>query len=187
MTVLAAVIGLVLLGGCQTARVDKPVAAEFGGSDPDAQLEFWHTLASQPVTSNDDAFHGLLLFLDGADESEDYAARVARLKDRRMLARQFDEPAEQAVSRGTIAVALVRALGMKGGLTMRALSPLRGGLPPARYAVRELIFAGVYPPSAPHQTFSGDEFLGIIGRVEDHQRGTDTTDTPAAVLPGETK
>jgi hypothetical protein len=57
---------VVLLGGCQSARVDRPLTAELGGSDEDTQLEFWHSLAQQPVTSNDDAFHGLLLFLDGS-------------------------------------------------------------------------------------------------------------------------
>jgi hypothetical protein len=176
---------LIAAAGCQTARVEDPVTAKLGGDDPDAQLAFWHTLAEQPVTSNDDAFHGLLLYLDGSDAAADYAGRVAALKDRRMLRRSFDEPADRAVSRGTLAVAIARALNLKGGLTMRALSPLGGGVPPARYAVRELMFAGVYPPSAPHQTFSGEEFLGIIGRVEDHQRRVDATDVPAAVLPGE--
>jgi len=53
-----------------------------------------------------------------------------------------------------------------------------------RYATRELQFAGIYPPSSPQQTFSGAEFLGIMGRVEDWQRGN-PADKPAEYLPGE--
>ena len=43
----------------------------------DAQIDFWHELADEPVTTNDDAFHGLLLYVDGKDDSADYAGRVA--------------------------------------------------------------------------------------------------------------
>ena len=48
------------------------------------------------------------------------------------------------------------------------------------------MFLNVYPPSTPNQSFSGNEFVGIIGRVEDYQRGN-PADVPAAVLPGEVK
>jgi hypothetical protein len=137
---------------------------ELGGSDEDTQLEFWHALAEQPVTSNDDAFHGLLLFLDGTDPAADYAGRVAALKERRLLPKGFDAPAEQAVDRGTLAVALSRALRIRGGVVMS----LTGATP--RYATKELVFLGIFPQSSPNQTFSGTEYLGIIGKAEDYQR-----------------
>jgi hypothetical protein len=159
----------VLLAGCQPARVDQPLTANLGADDPDTQLDFWHTLAQQPVTSNDDAFHGLLLFLDGADAGPDYTGRVAALKDRRLLAKGFDQPAEQAVDRGTLAVALSRALDIRGGIMM-SISPHC-----PRYATKELVFLGIYPPnSSPNQTFSGTEYLGIIGKAEDYQRVSQT-------------
>jgi len=59
---------------------------------------------------------------------------------------------------------LVRALSIKGGLTMRVLGPT------PRYAVRELQGQGLLPPSSPQQFLSGAELLGIIGRAEDYQR-----------------
>src|SRR5688500_13794259 len=155
---------LLTLAGCHAARVDRPLTAELGASDEDTQLEFWHTLAQQPVTSNDDAFHGLLLFLDGTDPAADYAGRVAALKDRKLLPRRFNQPAEQAVDRGTLAVALSRALKIRGGIVMS----LTGASP--RYATKELVFLGVYPPSSPNQALSGTEYLGIIGKAEDYQR-----------------
>jgi hypothetical protein len=158
------IAGAMLLAGCQTARVDRPLTAELGGSDEETQLEFWHSLAEQPVTSNDDAFHGLLLFLDGTDPASDYAGRVAALKERRYLPAGFDQPAEQAVSRGTLAVALARVLEVRGGIMMS----LTGKTP--RYATKELVFLGIFPPSSPNQTFSGTEYLGIIGKAEDYQR-----------------
>src|SRR5437660_11795959 len=71
--------------GCQSARVPAPLPATLFGNEPDAQMEFWHTLASRKLTSNDEAFHGLLLYLDGRDEAGAYADRVKLLKSRRML------------------------------------------------------------------------------------------------------
>ncbi|HEV8379503.1 MAG TPA: hypothetical protein VGP99_11685, partial [Tepidisphaeraceae bacterium] len=50
----------------------------------------------------------------------------------------------------------------------------------------ELQFKDLYPPSGPHQTFSVSEYLGIIGRMEDYQRGN-PADSPAFVMPGEMK
>jgi hypothetical protein len=55
--------------------------------------------------------------------------------------------------------------------------------PHDRYAVRELQYAGVYPPSSPQQTFSGQEFLGIIGRAEDYQRAREEGETAVEAPP----
>jgi hypothetical protein len=153
-----------LLAGCQTAYVAHPLTADHGSNDVGDQLAFWHGLAARPVTSNDEAFHGLLVFLDGEDPASDYAGRVATLRSRGMLPGGFKQPAHQAVERGTLAVAIVKALKIKGGLFLHIFA----GNP--RYAVRELQFMELYPPSSPRQTFSGTEFLGIIGKLEDYQR-----------------
>ena len=176
---LRRVILLVLVAaGCHTPRAGKPLDPKLAASDPDAQVNFWHALTDEPVASNDQAFHGLLLYADGKDDSADYAARVANLKSRGMLPANFNEPAEQGVRRGTVAVALMKLLDQKGGVTLHVVGPV------PRYAVRELMFVGVYPTSSPNQTFSGAEYVGIIGRVEDYQRGN-PADVPAAVLPSE--
>jgi len=146
-------------------------------------MEFWHQLNDRPVTCNDEAFHGLLLYLDGQDANADYAARVNALKSRRLIGQGFDRPADEAVTRGDLAVAIARALQIKGGIVMH-LAPFT-----ARYATRELIFLDLYPSSSsPNQTFSGSEFVGVMGRVEDFQRGSEAAvDRPAGELPSEAK
>lgn len=173
-----AILISILLTGCHSAQVAEPLTDKLSGSDLDTQMEFWHTLAERPLTSNDEAFHGLLLYLDTEDSATDYAARVKALKAKGLLDPSFNQPAHQAVQRGILAQTLVRALKIKGGLMQR----LTHDNP--RYAVRELMYMDLYPPSSPQQTFSGTEFLGIIGRIEDYQRGN-PADYPAAVLPGE--
>jgi hypothetical protein len=161
--VAAALIAIASLGGCHAAWVDQPLTRKLGGDDPMTQLSFWHTLAERPVTCNDEAFHGLLLYLDNSDDSKDYPTRMKKLKSRGLLAADFDRPANEAISRGTLAVAIVKILKIKGGATMQVFGPT------PRYATRELEFEGVYPTSSPNQTFSGTQFVGIIGALQDYQ------------------
>lgn len=182
LTALANLIAIafVSIAGCQSARVSQPLTANLAGSEPDAQMEFWHTLATRSLTSNDEALHGVLLFLDSQDPATDYPSRVKALKSRGLLPADFNQPADQAVQRGTLAVIFVRAFKIKGGVMQRVTADH------PRYAVRELMYMDLFPPSSPQQTFSGAEFVGIIGRMEDHQRGN-PADYPAAVLPGESQ
>jgi hypothetical protein len=159
---IVAVLG-VLIVGCQSAQVAQPLTAKLSGNEPESQLEFWHTLAERHVTSNDEAFHGLLLYLDNKDSAANYPDRVLALKTRHMLPENFNAPAEQAVTRGNLAVAILHALQIKGGWVLHVFGPS------PRYALRELEFEGVYPPSSENQTFSGSEFVGVIGKMEDVQ------------------
>jgi hypothetical protein len=157
---------MVLVGGCQSAHVPNPVTTQFSGSDADSQMNFWHELAERHLTSNDDAFHALLLFIDSDDKCANYAERVSALKSRGLLQASFAEPADIAIERGTLAYAVVKYLGIGGGWEMRVFGPS------PRYAVRELVYADVFPPSSPQQTFSGSEFVGVIGKIEDYQEST---------------
>ncbi len=169
-----------MLAGCHAAKVPEPLTGKLGGNDPDQQMEFWHSLAGRNLCSNDEAFHGFLLYLDGSDPASDYAGRLKVMKDRGLVQPTFNEPADASVQRGTLAVAIVRNFKIKGGLFQR----LTNDHP--RYAVRELMFMDLYPQSSPQQTFSGTEFVGVMGKIEDYQRGN-PADFPAAVLPGETE
>src|SRR5436853_6846955 len=84
LSVVSCVLAM-LVAGCQSARVARALTEVVGWSEREAQMEFWHQLAQRPVTSNDEAFHALLLYEDGKDECPDFAARVDALKSRGML------------------------------------------------------------------------------------------------------
>jgi hypothetical protein len=162
---------LLLLTGCQAAHVPESVVAKFPGDDTAAQLDFWHGLAEEKLTSNDDAFHGLILYLDNTDPSANYDQRVATLRSRGLLPAHFSEPGDLAVERGTLAFAIVRTLHLRGGWVMHVFGPS------PRYAVKELVDQEIFPPSSPQQTFSGSEFVGVIGKLEDYQ-GTASAQSP---------
>jgi hypothetical protein len=158
-------LAIIVLAGCHSAHETSPLPANLYANDADAQLEFWHTVASRKLATNDEAFHGLLLYLDNQDPATSYAERVALLKKRRMLPTHFNGGPIDAVTRGTLSVPIVRALQVKGGLMMYLTGPN------PRYATRELQYLGLYPPSSPNEVFSGTEFVGIIGKLDDYQHG----------------
>jgi hypothetical protein len=162
--VLSAAALAAICAACQSAHVHESVTAKFTGDDTDAQLNFWHELADRHLTSNDDAFHGILLDFDGQDPSTDYAARVATLKSRGLLPADFSEPPDLAIERGTLAVIIVKNLKIRGGWVMHVF----GDTP--RYCTKELVYDGIFPPSSPQQTFSGAEFVGVVGKIDDYQK-----------------
>lgn len=165
-----------LLTGCATRIVEQPITNQHGGADADAQMEFWHALYESKVTSYDDAFHGLLLFIDSENVPADYPAKVEALQSRGLLPAGFDRPANEAAQRGDVAVVVINLLKPKRGLLATVLphSP--------RYASRELQYVGLFPQGSPWQSLTGGQFVSIIGRLEDYAR-TNPTDLPAKELP----
>ncbi len=158
-------LALAALVGCATAHVSNPLTRTLAASTPEAQGEFWYRLASRPVASNDEVFHALLLYADGKDTAADFTGRVAALSARHMLPNGFQGSPDDAVDRGTLAVALDQLLHIRGGLTMQ----LFGSSP--RYALRAAVDKGIFPPSSPNQGLSGGEFVGVMQKAEEFEHG----------------
>ncbi len=162
------IVGIAVLSsaGCQKAIDNRDLASDPSATSTsfDNRMDFWHTLASDRICSNDEAFHGLLLYLEKADQAKNYQERVKLLQDLGMLSSDFNGKPNEAVTRGVVAVAVVKVLEIKGGIFLHLFNKSE------RYATRELVYEGVFPPSTQNQIFSGSEFVGIIGRIEDYQR-----------------
>ncbi len=149
--------------GCGlTARttVEKPAAAAFPTAAD--SLDFWDALEVQPVTTNDDALHGLLL-LAGREPAEDtWEARVEAAREAGWIAGNVP-PANESAQMGFIAVCVCRILDVQGGLSMRIFGVN------SRYATRELVHMGLIPGITEHEALSGAEFIALLGAVEQRQ------------------
>jgi hypothetical protein len=176
----ASAVSLLMVSvGCQSVVVKQPpLAQSLGGAAPEQRMEFWSQLGDRKVASYDDAFHAVLLYVDGTSSAANYDERVATLKQRGYLPEDFSEPADAAATRGDMAYVFTQAAGLKGGLTTRVFGPSR------RYATRTLQAQGIYPTSSEQQLMTGGELISIIGKLEDYQRGS-TQRLPAQYLPSE--
>ena len=166
--------------GCATPRAGTPLAQDIRADDSLGRLKYQRKIVERRICSNDDAFHLLIQYANGEDSCASYGERVSWLKSRQMLPDGFDRPADEAITRGTLAVGIARILNIKGGIVMHVLPRSE------RYVTRELVYRGVYPPgSSPQQTYSGLEVIGVLAKMEDLQNG-DPSNLPASKM-GETE
>lgn len=172
--------------GCQSANnqamtaqrsTPAPLAATTAPAGETIGVDFWYALARKGAVTNDEATKALLSHLDDPAATQPYAQRVDVLKQQGLLPGSFDGAPDRPIHRGDLAVALVQVLKVE-----KSLTAMIGGWSP-RTATRALVFAGVYPESTENQGLAGAEFVGIMGAVDDRQRGN-PTDVPAEQIPG---
>src|SRR3954466_8698455 len=172
---------LCCVAGCTLPRAGTPLAQDVRADDPMGKLKFQRQITQRRICSNDDAFHLLIQYANGEDPCEDYTARLQWLRQRQMLPDGFDRPADEAITRGALAVGIARVLNVKGGIVMRVLPRSQ------RYVTRELVYRGIYPSgSSPQQTYSGLEVMGVLAKMEDLQNG-DPANLPASNLGAENR
>lgn len=152
----------IVLAGCARTVVSDPLRTDYPATDAGAQLDFWHDLPGRTALTNDEGLHGVVLLFDGADPTESYAERLALLKRRGWVAESFDEPADLAMQRGTLARALVKAMDVRGGVMLA----LTRGHP--RYAARELAALGIMPRGSELMVIDGLDYLGVISKAQDY-------------------
>ncbi len=156
---------LVWCTGCsmERTRVETSAVVQFPG--PDDTLDFWDTLADQPVATNNDALHGLILLHDGdAGILDSWPQREARAKAVGWLPADATLDPDESAAAGHLAMAGCAILDVRGGLSMR----LWGRKP--RFCLRELVHIGVLPGISEHEALSGAEFIAFIESLEDRQR-----------------
>src|SRR5262249_34540005 len=125
-------------------------------------LDFWDALSSRPLVSNDEGFHGLLLFVDGSDPTDTYQARLEAARARGWIESSWDEPGDLSMQRGTLARAIAVHCKIEGGVMMRILGPN------PRYATRELQYLGMMGGGPQQQAISGREFMGALSKAQDY-------------------
>lgn len=163
---LAAIATLMILFGaavgCDATKRASPLVTEYDEADAHASLDFWHGLAEELVTTNNDAMHGMLELANGTDPFTRYDDRVNWLVEAGYLDKGFEGEPDEAVSRGTVAQVVARVLNIRGGVSMHLI----GAHP--RYATRELVYLEIMKPGTEQQSLSGIQFVGTISRAQSY-------------------
>lgn len=160
---LSALTLALAVGGCERTIVTYPLETNSPPGDVGAEAQFWSDLGNRTIVSNDEGFHGLLLTEDGIDNTGSYEARVEEAKKRGWVESDWNEPANMAMQRGTLAVAICRLCKIEGGLIMRVLGPT------PRYAARELVSMNIMQGTSTElQAISGLEYIAVISKAQDY-------------------
>lgn len=159
-------------GGCARTRISERANTGYVRGDLGGEMDFWYGLPGRSAVSNDEGLHGLILLENPNAAPRTYEQRVAHAKAQGWLPESWDEPAELAIQRGRIASALAVITRMPGGVMMRLVGPV------PRYALREVMYAGLMPASSENQPISGDDYIAVISRAQDYMEVLATRGAP---------
>ena len=151
------------IAACSRTTITQPLSTNYAPGDVGAALEFQEAMTTRSAVSNDEGLHAVIELALTGDQMTSYEQRVALAKQEGWLDPDFDEPADLAMQRGTLARAICVALHIKGGIIMRTFGPS------GRYATRELVDARIFPEGVTsNQTITGLELVGALGRARDY-------------------
>jgi len=166
-----------VLAGCglhERTQLVSSAAVQFPA--PDDSLDYWDALESQPVTTNDDALHGLLMFAHATPHADTWEARVEMARSLGWIPVDGSPPAaEESAQMGFIAVCLCDVLQVQGGLSMTLFGPT------PRYCTRELVHMGLLPGITEHEALTGAEFSALLAAAEQRQRVDEARAARAAI------
>ena len=171
---LGVLVGLMTLGvflaeGCAPAGVKRAEREAFSelpeaegqvGSD----AEFLYELSEKESCSSDDAYRGMLYFIDKSDTSNNFQERTARLVMHGVVDKDWKHNPSEAMCKGKVAYMFARALGIRGGVLYNISNANQ------RYALRELIYKGIIKSGSQSSQVSGAAFVGIMGRADDYRQ-----------------
>ncbi len=159
---------LLLAVACARTTLKSSVAAEHGGTDEFAELDFWEGISEAKLVTNQDALHAMLLSVEQAQAGADYTAEVRRARERGWVKESWNKPANETAQTGLIARAICIEYDIEGGVTMRVLGPR------PRYAVHQLTWLGLLPTRGTKEALSGLELIALLSNVEDFATADDT-------------
>jgi hypothetical protein len=111
-----------------------------------------------------DACRLVLGLAKGEPVEGDFEAARKEAVERGLLDPAWELAENAPVTKGTVAYMLVKALGIKGGLTMAVFGPSR------RYAFRECVFLRLIPGGTPGEFMSGREMIDVLSAAEAYQQ-----------------
>lgn len=148
-------------GGVKGVRAFEDLPPAQGEVASDAG--FLYELSNKKYCSTDDAYRGMLYFVDGTDTSSNFQERTARVKMHGLVKDNWKHAAQEPITKGKVAYMFARALELPGGVMYNVTDAC------PRYALRELIYKDIIKIGSEGEKVSGAEYVGILGRADDYR------------------
>ena len=130
-----------------------------------ADNAFFRVLAAKPNATMEDAVKAVYMLKveESPAEKMTFTEICDILLQKRLIRASYAKDPSRLVNRGQMAYMICRALGIKGGLTMRIFGVSE------RYGYRECVYLGLLPAGTRVDRISGSEMLGILAQAVDYQ------------------
>lgn len=167
MCFLMAAGALLAAGGCApTAGPTAQAAAEIQmppeTDDGLPEAVFLGELAAQDRVNQNDGFRAVLIWLEAAEEADNFKDRCLALADRGLIQSRWRLNPHAPLDKATLAYILYKALGLRGGVNMELFNN-------RRYALREMVYRRLMARGADYAYVSGSELIGLLGRADDRR------------------
>ena len=161
------VVGLGLTVGCNSANLQ---VAGPGAALPaeESSAAYLYRVSSATTVSENDAFRGVLLLLDGKDDAQTFEQRAAKLRQRNIIDKTWDCAASRPLSKGKLAYVVYQATKFSGGVVLAITQPILG--PTQRYCLRELQFREMMSDGLMTTPVTGVELVSVLGRADTYIR-----------------
>ena len=159
---------LTVVAGCAGPRAFQPAV------DPAAldQARFVHYLATIPVATVDEAGRAVLILADGQESPMTPEERLAELENRGIVRPAWGLEPGHTIDRSTLGYMLFRTCRMPGGVNTLLLGSW--GLGDRRYALKEVVAAGILAHGPEYEPVTGGELVAALARADtwlaDHGR-----------------
>lgn len=154
---MAAIAAAGLSGCASGSRIIGKGVARAAGENSAGYLD---RMSRQPSVAENDALGGILMLLDGKDDTRTFGQRVDVLEQRGIVGPSWSHKASRALTRGRLAYMICQACDIKGGIILRLLGPSR------RYCLRELQYMEVMGMGSQWGQPTGMEFVAVLTRAD---------------------
>ena len=149
-------------GGVRGVRAFEDLPPAQGEVASDAG--FLYELSDKKYCTTDDAYRGMLYFVDGVDTSANFQERTARVQMHGLVKADWEHTPEAPITKGKVAYMFARALEFPGGVMYNITNAC------PRYALRELMYRHIIGGGSENDKISGAEYVGILGRADDYRQ-----------------
>lgn len=149
-----------IFGGCDQSGPVIEASASRELPVNEESDEFLDRMSSEKNVSENDAFRGIIMLIDGQDESKTFEQRVTRLNENGILPSSWSYSADRPITRGKLAYIVYQADGFPGGAILTIFGPSR------RYCLREMRYRGMMMGGAEYAPVSGMEYVAVLSRAD---------------------
>ncbi len=130
-----------------------------------ADNAFFRVLAAKPNATMEDAVKAIYMLnvKESLSEKMTFTEICDILLQKKLIKRSYAKDPDRLVNRGQMAYMICKAIGIKGGLTMRLFGVSE------RYGYRECVYLGLIPAGTRADKISGSEMLGILAHAMDYR------------------
>jgi hypothetical protein len=144
----------------QPSAANQPSSAGWSQS----QLLYFQEIMAKKYVLRSDALRSLLMLISQDNSALDQAGQIKLLKERSIIPPKIASAfaSEKPLRKGLAAEMFCRALGIKGGLTLRLFGMNQ------RYAFNELVFLRIMPQGSQDDIISGREFIALFTKAVEY-------------------